>query len=266
MNFNSFTTLNYFTVGAFLAFSLFCCFLDSKYMLGNNSYPILVLRLYARHFKLALKILVGFAVAFLVGMGILGMAAKTGPVTTTGGGPETEQLAGFINRVTAPVQWVVDGFISLMGFIVLAILLGFSWGLTYYQEHPLPFQIIGIVLYLFWLAVTVYDLAGREAKFGAKKPEIVTLALGTALAWGLTVVALAFFFTTRISDARMIPNVVEGVYAGHVLDCGGVTPPDGYYGKAPSLSATGWVSTTSDGYLSFYGTYGSVVATCKARN
>ena len=112
---------------------------------------------------LAAILVVGFLVAFVGMMAILQINAEMRePVQGENGGYQTEKLAGFVNRATLPVQWAVDGFVNLLGIITMIILFGVEQVANYYHQHPFPFLVAALVLYLVWLGFTIFDIVSDE--------------------------------------------------------------------------------------------------------
>jgi hypothetical protein len=71
-------------------------------------------------------------------------------------------LANFVNRLSAPVQAVVDGIIGLLGLVAMGVLLGSIAIIEHILLHPLPYGIAAAVTYLLWLVVTICDLVEVE--------------------------------------------------------------------------------------------------------
>lgn len=179
---------------AAVAFTVFCWFLDGVGG-GSNRFSWVIFRLYARHIKLALKLAAGFVVAFVGTMAILQMNAEMRePIPVGNGGYQTERLAGFINRTTLPVQLAVDGFINLLGFITLAILLGLERLMRYYHRHSFGFHVSLVILYLVLLGFSIYDIVFDELLSDEKGKRIAWsfVTLGT---WASIVLMMNYILT-----------------------------------------------------------------------
>lgn len=179
---------------AAVAFTVFCWLLDGVGG-GSNTFSWVIFRPYARHIKVVLKLAAGFAVAFVGTMAILQMNAEMRePIQVGNGGYQTEKLAGFINRTTLPVQWAVDGFINLLGFITLAILLGLERLTRYYHGHSFTFHVVLVILYLVWLGFAIYDIVSDELLSDDKGKRIAWsfVTLGT---WAFIVLLKSYIST-----------------------------------------------------------------------
>ena len=116
----------------------------------------------ARHVVLAWK-LVFRSLLVILTLGMILAMQKKSHEGTGNGGRETEQLAGFVNRVTLPVQWVVDGLIEFLGIIAILICAAIIALTDSIGEHPLPYLIGAICLYLLWLGGTLLDTTENAA-------------------------------------------------------------------------------------------------------
>jgi hypothetical protein len=131
-------------------------------------------------------------------------ASKSGSPSPHGGGPQSEQLAGFINQVTAPVQWLWNGFIGILGLLAFAAVAGMSWISDSIKANPQAWGIAAFVIYMIWLVVTVLNLVEDEMTGTREKPATksttVIWSLVTLAAWALIVCSIpyAIGFTARL--------------------------------------------------------------------
>jgi len=144
-------------------------------------------RLVAKHVKLVFKLAFWFVAAGVLIFGSLAAAAEGslnihvggGSPALTGGGPESEKFYRTMNKATAPLRWVVDGLVSVLGALSLvAVILMFGNNPTNcagcetsfldrgilgeYRAHLLVGNLILLAIYLLWLWVTAVDLVGDE--------------------------------------------------------------------------------------------------------
>lgn len=113
-------------VVAIIGFGIFCCSLDSVGG-GSNKYSWVLCRLIARHIKLAFKLVFWFVVAGALIFGSLAVASEGssnihvggGSPMPTGGGPESEKFYRTMNKATAPLRWVIDGFVAICGALAM---------------------------------------------------------------------------------------------------------------------------------------------------
>jgi hypothetical protein len=124
------------------------CFLAEWNCAGKHS-PVIVTilrRLVARHVKLVCKLLVGLIYFFGAISTILLMQEKPGADAPQG------HLANFVDRVTTPVQLVVDGIIGFLGLVAMSALLGSVTLLEHMLLHPRLYGAVAFIVYLFWLS------------------------------------------------------------------------------------------------------------------
>ena len=156
------TTTAIIAIIAAIVFVLYCFMAEADCSAKHSPAIVTILcRLVARHIKLDFKLLVGL-MYFIVGMAcIFGMQEKP-HVGTGSGGPETERLTGFINRVTCPVQLVVDGFIGFLGLIAIGICIGLVSLKESVVQHRLFYIGAIIVTYLVWLVLNICEIVEEE--------------------------------------------------------------------------------------------------------
>jgi hypothetical protein len=149
------TTLIVFAVLAFVLY----CFLAEWNCSGKNSPTIVTIlcRLVARHVKLAWKLLVGLIYFFGAISTVLLMQKDPRVVDSPQG-----HLANVVDRVTMPVQVVVDGMIGFLGIVAMSALLGSLALVKHVLLHPWLYGMIAVVTYLLWLVVTICQLVEEE--------------------------------------------------------------------------------------------------------
>jgi hypothetical protein len=110
-----------------------------------------------RHIVLAAKIAFGFICAIVSCLMILEAAsslAAPANVAAVGGGVQGEKFFKFMNLVTMPVQYAVEGFVTILGFVAMLVLM-FSESLTKRAEaNPVLTISILVAIYLVWLYFT----------------------------------------------------------------------------------------------------------------
>jgi hypothetical protein len=174
-----------------LGFLIFCCFVDSNGG-GTDSFFYVFCRLIARHFKLAVKLFIGILLAYLaIGAAFEGAAKLPSPSVPGIGrnNSEAERFAGFMNRATAPLQWAVNGFINLLGFLAMAILFGVDQVARYYHQHPSVFYVAAMLLYSLWLGLNIYDIVCDEL-LSDDKMKRVFWSVVTFCAWAFIVLVI----------------------------------------------------------------------------
>jgi hypothetical protein len=143
---------------AAIVFVLYC-YMAEWNCSGKNTPTIVTIlcRLVARHIKLALKLLVGL-IYFFGAISTVLLIQKDPRVVDAPQG----HLANFVDRVTKPIQIVVDGVIGFLGIVAMSALLGSLALVKHILLHPLPYGIAAVVTYLLWLLVTICDLVEEE--------------------------------------------------------------------------------------------------------
>jgi len=157
----------WFVIIGIIAFVIYCFLAEANCSAKHSPTIVTILcRLVARHIKLACKLFVGL-LYFIVGMGCIlkmnTLMIEQKKASDAGrGGAQTEQLAGFINRVTLPVQMAVDGLIGTLGLIALGIGFGI-FGLAHSaHQHPLPYIAAAVAVYLLWLVLNIHEVVEEE--------------------------------------------------------------------------------------------------------
>lgn len=153
---------------AFVVFCFMCCSIEKHG--GKKRFRDIMYRLFARNIKLALKMGVGFILAVLAAMWIFEAAARAstaqpgyvGFKSGRGEGSETTKLANFANIATAPAQFVVDGFLSALGIITLLVCIACQSLWDYICQNPIPFWILGGIIYVVWLVFTTKNIIRDE--------------------------------------------------------------------------------------------------------
>lgn len=145
-----------------------------------------VIRLYWRHVVLAACLFAAAVVALIAALSTLQSAAKTetekpvffkaGRLTQT----ETEKFFGFMNSVTAPVQFLWGGLVLLWQVFVLLAVLFFEQVSNWVTGHPISSATVSTVLYLVWLAINVRKLWSEE--FPRRSPTADGCAYSSAIA------------------------------------------------------------------------------------
>ena len=140
-------------------------------------------RLIYRHVKLALKLFMGL-IWFLFGMFAIAGVLKKPQEGTRGGGPETEHLAGFINRVSYPIQMIVNGFINILGLIAMGVVFGIDWLQKSVHENQRFYLGAVIVTYLVWLGINIFDIVDEEFhREDTPKSFIYSVSALTSVLW-----------------------------------------------------------------------------------
>ena len=114
-------------------------------------------RLVARHIKLGWKLFVGLIYFFGAISTVLLMQKDPRAVDAPQG-----HLANFTDRVTKPIQIVVDGILGLLGLASMGALLGVLALTKSVVMHAIPYTIAAILTYLLWLLATICELVEDE--------------------------------------------------------------------------------------------------------
>jgi|SRR5271157_391655 len=140
------------------AFLFYCRFIADKNCSPKNCPTIVTIfcRLVSHHLKLAWKLLFAVIYGILAIALIFKMQPSNGPQAPEG------HFANFADRVTTPIQWVVDGFISIMGIIALAVCFGLFGLRDWVAAHVITTLVIIAAVYILWLVVTVRELVEDE--------------------------------------------------------------------------------------------------------
>jgi hypothetical protein len=142
------------------------CFLAEANCSAKNSPAIVTIlcRLVARHIKLAWKLFAGLLYFTACMICIFKMQKPTRPATPEG------NFANFMDRVTTPVQMIVDGLIGLLGLLAIGVLFGLVAIKDSVGAHPRFWLGVVVLTYLLWLVVTVSDLVEDEVVSGWTHP------------------------------------------------------------------------------------------------
>ena len=179
----------------------FLCWDSRSGRRGMNKPYVVIGRVVARHIKLAIKLGIGI-ILFVGGVSaILGMNSVKIP--KTGGGPESEQLSGFINQVTAPLQWLWTGFIGFLGVFSLAAVFGIDWAADSVNAHPRQWALAAVITYLAWLVVTVIHIVDEEMTGTPSSPSTKE----TKAMWSL--LTLITWAAIVLSVPRVVPPAVH---------------------------------------------------------
>jgi hypothetical protein len=193
---------------AVLAFVLYCFMAEWNCSAKNSPTIVTILcRLVARHIKLALKLLVGLIYFFGAISTVLLMQKDPHEVDAPQG-----HLANFVDRVTAPVQAVVDGIIGLLGLVAIGAPLGSVALIEHILLHPLPYGIAVAVTYLLWLLVTICELVEDEVVSSWQpateatgypsrvltREDYITWSMGVFLLWMSVLATTGAWLSTRI--------------------------------------------------------------------
>lgn len=149
------TTLIMIAVIAFVIYG----FLPEANCSAKHS-PVIVTilcRLVARHIKLALKLLLGL-IYFFAGISAVLLMQKDPRAADV---PEGH-LANFTDRITTPIQMIVDGILGLLGLVAMSALLGSVALLEHVLLHPRLYGAVTFIVYLLWLGITICDLVEEE--------------------------------------------------------------------------------------------------------
>lgn len=125
-------------------------------------------RLWWRHIVLAAYLFAAAVVAFIVILSTFQSAAKRGtekPVFFRAGRlsqTETEKFVGFMNSVTAPVQFLWGGLLTLWLVLVFLAVLFFEQVSKWFATHNIIAATVAIALYLVWLVINVRKLWNEE--------------------------------------------------------------------------------------------------------
>jgi hypothetical protein len=184
-------TTNYLIIAVatiLTGFLIYCFMVDASSISGGtDSFYVVMCRVLAKNIKLVLKLAIGFILAYAAIMAIFAANAESAKGTPGAGGVESEKLARFGNRVTAPAQWMLDGFIGLLGLLAFAAVFFFQWFKDVYLQHVMIFNIGLFVLYLIWLWFTVRDIVQDEYS-DKDKSETMRLSVAALGTWALIVI------------------------------------------------------------------------------
>jgi len=115
------------------------------------------IRLFFRHVILAFKLVFGFILGIVFCLLALeGAAAYSGAqVSVDTGGLQSEKFFKFANILTSPLQYMLEGFMTILGCIALLLIFfveGFS---KWVKTNPTPAIAIAATAYSIWLYFNV---------------------------------------------------------------------------------------------------------------
>jgi len=155
-------TLTVILAAAFLHL-LYWLFEGGGWRSHNPICPFLrvIIRVFFRTITLALTIAFGVFLLFGFCYVALGAAADSGPrshASPSGGGQQSEKFYRFVNSLTAPVQAIWEGFITLLGTIALLVLIFVERAARWVKDNQLLSVTVAGLAFLVWLGFTICDV------------------------------------------------------------------------------------------------------------
>jgi hypothetical protein len=212
---------------AVLAFVIYCFLAEANCSAKHSPVIVTILcRMLARHIKLGWKLFVGLIYFFGAISTVLLMQKDPRVVDAPQG-----HLANFTDRITKPIQMVVDGILGLLGLASIGALLGVLALTKSVLMHPITYAIAAIVTYLLWLLATICELVEEEVVSGwtytedtetfgpdiphriLTKQDYIAWSAATFVIWMTIVVSTGAWILTRI------PATVEQVNGLSVVLC-----------------------------------------------
>jgi len=153
-------------VAAAVLFVIFCMWADSgceggSVFAGGGSFAGVVCRIIGSHAKLAFK--VAGCVFFYFGA-LLGATTLLKPQakSVSSGGPESEELAGFMNTILFFPRMLLEGIVALGKFFMFIGLLLMIWLTEFLLNHLTLFFATLAVLYVYWGICKVHQIVREE--------------------------------------------------------------------------------------------------------
>lgn len=179
----------YFIAIAILGVAIFCCIKDSVPG-GSDSFFDVMCRVLAKHVKLALKLVFWFVAIYLLIMGIFSMNSPQAAPVFGPGGEQSEKFFRFMNRATAPIQFLLDGVIAMLGFIALGFVIGVQTIIQFFHGHTQACIIGLIAVYLIWLWLTIRGIVWFEYT-DDDKTQWAFRSIAACGTWAIIVVLVA---------------------------------------------------------------------------
>lgn len=179
-------------------YGIFCAIVDALAIGGSgkartaaNRWGTAVCRIYAKNIKLFFRLIFGALLLIsVVGAAVAILRPKSKPLPN-GGGPESEKFFGFMNTITAPLQWVVNSIRFLLGILSVVWLVTVYYAGKVLAISPVVTLTAIVVVYFVWLWFTTCRIVTEE--FGSKGTvahAVVALVPAQLATWFLFLVSL----------------------------------------------------------------------------
>lgn len=196
-----------------IAVLILCMIVDSCGS-GNGEFWVVVCRIIGSNAKLAFKMagcLILYFGALLGGTAILKPKGYMTKSASSGGGPETEELAGFINSVTFFPRLIVDGLIALGRVGLFIGLVCMLWVTQFLLNHLTIFFGTLAVAYVFWgerkvrkIVWEEYTCADEEKRTGRFIAALVVWSpIATSVVYVLIMAAVRGYTTPGIEYTKL---------------------------------------------------------------
>lgn len=200
------------TLIAVLIFCVWCLIADhGTESMGTDNIFHAMSRVIARHIKLVLRFLLGIGIAFVAVMSLFEIGRLvSAPVERSianGGGPQTERFSRFMNEATWPVQYMLDGFTTMLGVFAALTLLFFEKFCHWYLIHGRVRNLALLVFYAIWLVWNVWKIMGDV--FNQREIAILYSVFATGLVIGAEV-AVVIHLWPALSQIQQV--VVAHIY------------------------------------------------------
>lgn len=196
-----------------LVCGIFCVIADAFGIKGNakrtaaSRWGVAVCRIYAKNVKLAWRLVLGaLLLATVIGAAVFFFAPKDKPAAN-GGGPESEKFFAFMNTVTAPLQWMVNGIKMLIGILAIIFLVTVYYAGKVLAFTPVATMVAIIFVYLVWLLSTTWKVVSEEYGKGATPwHTIVAIIPAQLVTWFLFII---FFYSMQSGWHWLVAQIPE---------------------------------------------------------
>ena len=195
---------------ATLGFCGWCLFVDAdEASAATNNFFLAACRIVARHIKLLLRFLLAVGITFVAIMALFDIGSLvSAKIATGGGGPQTERLARFMNEGTWPVQFMLDGFTTILGVFAALTLLFFEKFCQWYLAHARACNLALLAFYVIWLVWNVWNIVDEVCEHRGTAIVCTTLALGL---WVGAEVAVVIHLWPALTEIHQV--VVSYIYS-----------------------------------------------------
>jgi len=147
---------------AAVLFVIWCMILDSNSGGDTRSFSTVVLRIIGSHAKLAFKV-AGCVFIYFGAMFGATTLLKPQAKSVSSGGPQSEELAGFMNTILFFPRMILEGIVALGRFFLFIGLLLMIWLTEFLLNHLTLFFATLAVLYVYWGICKVHQIVREES-------------------------------------------------------------------------------------------------------
>ena len=164
---------------AAILFVIWCMIVDSQSGVGGRSFGTVVLRIIGSHAKLAFKVAWGIVLYFGALLGCT-MLLKPEEESVSSGGPQSEELAGFLNTILYFPRMLLRAIVAVGRVLLFIGALLMIWLTEFLINHWTLLFITLAVLYVYWGVCKILQIV-REVY--SDHDDRVNALIGAVVVW-----------------------------------------------------------------------------------